>query len=178
MLRFCRNFLSDAGFCRNSPDFKHEGGITAPGRFPEPRHTSSNSCTKLAHAAPHGLLKPLSATCENSVARRRPGRSARARRGRCSRTCASASPGSPRASRRLEAARLRLGSEVRRALPQKAGSCRQTALKKLKKACDVQHGPTTALLGGGRYSTEQALTRPRPHARLRRRWRWPRGQCG
>ena len=54
--------MSEAGFCRNSPNLNHEGGITAPGRFPEPSHTSSNSCTKLAHAAPLGLKRPLSAT--------------------------------------------------------------------------------------------------------------------
>ena len=47
--------MSEAGFCRNSPNLNHEGGITAPGRFPEPSHTSSNSCTKLAHAAALGL---------------------------------------------------------------------------------------------------------------------------
>ena len=50
LLRFCRNFLSEAGFCRNSPNLNHEGGITAPGRFREPSHTSSNSCTKLANS--------------------------------------------------------------------------------------------------------------------------------
>ena len=52
--------MSEAGFCRNSPNLNHEGGITAPGRFREPSHTSSNSCTKLAltAAARHGLSKP------------------------------------------------------------------------------------------------------------------------
>ena len=42
--------LSEAGFCRNSPNLNHEGGVTAPGRFREPGHTSSNSCTKLANS--------------------------------------------------------------------------------------------------------------------------------
>ena len=79
--------------------------------------------------------------------------------------------------RSAESARTRYRKYLQREVVAKVPDVpyRQTALKK---ACDVQHGPTTALLGGGRYSTERALTRPRPHARLRRRWRWPRGQCG